>query len=42
MNEALESIKQKILDGEKELTNSKAVYDLRNHFLIQKLDRLDS
>ena len=40
MNEALESIKQKILDGEKELTNSKAVYDFKKSFLDSKVGQI--
>ena len=40
MNEALESIKQKILDGEKELTSSKAVYEFKKSFLDSKTGQI--
>ena len=40
MNEALESIKQKILDGEKKLTDSKAVYDFKKSFLDSKVGQI--
>lgn len=40
MNEALESIKQKILDGEKQLTDSKAVYEFKKSFLDSKVGKI--
>ena len=40
MNEALESIKQSILDGEKQLTESKSVYEFKKSFLDSKTGKI--